>query len=403
MEITEDVTSTVNDMEMLSSVVVTEETVDVPAIVIDKKEDTLSVAAEHDAALFVNSETVLTEFKETSMLVEGKKEDDVPNGDNKEDIIVIDTVTNVDTIQKAADLIVSRDDISKDISNTCIEITPDASLKDEEIATSINTVNMSAPIDIEKQGEDVPIIINATISDAETITITPPAESGLTLSTNSSASLKVNVQDEDLAKPLEIAIKSTSSSTKKTATKTVVKKEAIIPSSSRIRPPSIKRGQNGNMIQSGEPIGRNCITSSRISSANSSAGTTRIARLSPSVTIKNEPPVIEKKKVAINRDAPKKPATKVSKNLPRVATMATPKQPTKEDGEDSEKKTKKRGSSTRNFISRLTAPTVASQNKKADSDATTTTTPATSGAPRRTTVSGKRSSAVRPVSSTSKV
>lgn len=279
-------------------------------------------------------------------------------------------------------------DIPQDKPNTCIELTPDASLKDEDIISSDNTVSVSVIID--NQNEVVPS--NTIIPDAETITITPPAEREQAASTNSSASLNDSEDKEILTKP------------KKTLKKTQVKKEAIIPSSSRIRPPSIKRGQDGSMIQSGEPIGRSRLTSNKISSANSSAGTTRIARLSPSATIRNEPvAATEKKKMPVTRDVPKKPLTKVSKNLPRVATMAAPKPATtiKEEDNEGEKKTKKRGSSTKSFISRLTAPTVASQNKKADSD--TTATAATTGVSRRTTMSGKRNSAVRPASSTSKV
>ncbi|CEP18263.1 hypothetical protein [Parasitella parasitica] len=97
------------------------------------------------------------------------------------------------------------------------------------------------------------------------------------------------------------------------------------------------------------------------------ASATRIAR--PSAPVKKDAEQLQQ--------SVKKPVTKVSKHLPRVATLAKPPASatkTEQDIKDAPstgEKTKKRLSSTKNFISRLTAPTVASANKKAAASAAT--------------------------------
>ncbi|CEG81635.1 hypothetical protein RMATCC62417_15809 [Rhizopus microsporus] len=91
--------------------------------------------------------------------------------------------------------------------------------------------------------------------------------------------------------------------------------------------------------------------------------TSKIAKLSP---------IIHKEESATRKppteNAQKKKPTKVSKHLPRVALLASqkPKQEpnTKPNVEAKEVKTIKKKISTKEFISRLTAPTVASNNKK---------------------------------------
>lgn len=293
--------------------------------------------------------------------------------------------------------------IVNDSPRDCITMTPTVSTKDEEVPTlaRINTENkvQEAMVEEEKSIVNDKPDLSTNVNDTDITPMTPPAEINNASNVSSSFTLESKAPKKDSKTP---SLRSNSTEKKsplarKTSVKSEVKSETVIPSSSRIRPPSIKRGQNGTMVRSGEPIGRSRISNNKIDSANSSAGTTRIARLSPSATVKNEQvSTAEKKKPAIAREAVKKPSTKVSKNLPRVATIVSQKTIVKEEVNEAEKKPKKRGSSTKSFITRLTAPTVASQNKKADSEP---------GIPvsRRATVPAKRSSAVGPASSASKV
>ncbi|RCH97657.1 hypothetical protein CU097_006305 [Rhizopus azygosporus] len=91
--------------------------------------------------------------------------------------------------------------------------------------------------------------------------------------------------------------------------------------------------------------------------------TSKIAKLSP-IMHKQESTT----RKPLTENAQKKKPTKVSKHLPRVALLASqkPKQEPKDEPivEAKEIKTIKKKISTKEFISRLTAPTVASNNKK---------------------------------------
>jgi nucleoside diphosphate kinase len=129
----------------------------------------------------------------------------------------------------------------------------------------------------------------------------------------------------------------------------------VKPSRSRICPPSIIRDKKGVLTS---PNNDNKQTPK----SKLNRGTTRIARLS-----NTQPYSSEKKPVETDKPALKKSGTtKISKHLPRVATLAGAKpqqEPIKT--ENKTEKPKKRISSTKSFITRLTAPTVASENKKA--------------------------------------
>lgn len=192
-----------------------------------------------------------------------------------------------------------------------------------------------------------------------------------------------------------------------------VKSDAV-KSNSRIRPPSTAKGKNDKPAKNADSstFGRASSQAKAISSKKSNTatnggatGTTRIARLSPSATMnsRNSPTssASDKKNISI-ATATKKAATttKVSKNLPRVATISSQKQqaPPKEEENDKEKEAKKRVSSTKSFISRLTAPTVASANKKTDNEVAT---PTIGGISRRATLPSKRAATVKPSKSNS--
>lgn len=185
-------------------------------------------------------------------------------------------------------------------------------------------------------------------------------------------------------------------------------KKNIAASASRIKPPS-SINKTHTSARSSAPTSVPTRQASINASKPSKAGATRIARLSPSATLNTETAATDKKKrIAPPRDngvpsVAKKAVTRVSKNLPRVALMTSqkpPKTPEKNDDEEAEKKPKKRTSSTRSFISRLTTPTVASANKKTDSD--TPAVSSTTKTAKRSSLPSKRSSTVRPMSLTSK-
>ncbi|CAO3642166.1 unnamed protein product [Mucor hiemalis] len=225
---------------------------------------------------------------------------------------------------------------------------------------------------------------------------------------DNSGSNSENIKEEALKKEDKAEAKTNNTSLKASGNqKTNSTKEPIkeiATSGSRIKPPS-----SINKIQSSTRSIAPTAMATRQPSVNkpSKAGTTRIARLSPSATLNTETPTSDKKKRVSSspRDngvpsVAKKAVTRVSKNLPRVALMAQkpPKTTDKNEEEEIEKKPKKRTSSTRSFISRLTTPTVASANKKTDSD-TPAVTPTT---PKRSSLPSKRSSTVRPMAASSK-
>lgn len=186
-------------------------------------------------------------------------------------------------------------------------------------------------------------------------------------------------------------------------------KKNIAASASRIKPPSSinkTHASTRGSVPTSVPTRQASITASKPSKA----GATRIARLSPSATLNTQTATADKKKrISPPQDnavpsVAKKTVTRVSKNLPRVALMATQKPPkTSEGSEDEgvEKKPKKRTSSTRSFISRLTTPTVASANKKTDFD--TPAVSSTTKTAKRSSLPSKRSSTVRPMSLSAKV
>ncbi|KAI9485748.1 MAG: hypothetical protein EXX96DRAFT_546323 [Benjaminiella poitrasii] len=90
---------------------------------------------------------------------------------------------------------------------------------------------------------------------------------------------------------------------------------------------------------------------------------TRIARLNPAEQQQKEKDVVA---TPLTISKTKKGVTKISKHLPRVATLAIPPkdQQKVEDNEPTKKAKKRTSATTKSFISRLTAPTVASTNKK---------------------------------------
>lgn len=177
----------------------------------------------------------------------------------------------------------------------------------------------------------------------------------------------------------------------KNITKRVIKKSVVHPSNSRIRPPSINRGQYNTektnipadaVKKPAEGSDHKVHSQSRTTKASSSggsgnAGATRIARLSTPIKKAIEPQQLQQPPV--QQQQAKKATTKVSKRLPRVATLAKPPMPSPKveqdvkDSANTTEKPKKRLSSTKSFISRLTAPTVASANKKAVALGTTET------------------------------
>ncbi|KAG1125924.1 hypothetical protein G6F42_008266 [Rhizopus arrhizus] len=200
------------------------------------------------------------------------------------------------------------------------------------------------------------------------------------------------------------------------ATKKAVRKSAVHPSNSRIKPPSVNKGHSNatktslpdQVKKPAEGSDHKVRSQSRTTRASSSGGSsgsngaTRIARLSAPIKKAAAPP----NSVAAEQQQQqpiKKAVTKVSKNLPRVATLAKPpvssSKAAEQDVKDSAfttEKPKKRLSSTKSFISRLTAPTVASANKKA---AATTTATETEAPTRRTSTLKKRQSlTVKPTS-----
>lgn len=177
----------------------------------------------------------------------------------------------------------------------------------------------------------------------------------------------------------------------KNVTKRVIKKSVVHPSNSRIRPPSINRGQYNTektnipadaVKKPAEGSDHKIHPQSRTTKASSSGGSrnasaTRIARLSTPIKKAIEPQ--QPHQPPVQQQQVKKAATKVSKRLPRVATLAKSPMPSPKveqevkDSVNTTEKPKKRLSSTKSFISRLTAPTVASANKKAVALGTTET------------------------------
>ncbi|KAI9260110.1 hypothetical protein EDC94DRAFT_149217 [Helicostylum pulchrum] len=388
-EITPAITTTDNDLKKKEDVqAIIEEAV------VNKKEP---VSVDNNLK---NQENISTIIEEPSKDAATKSiVVDISLKDQEAEPTVTEVIETKNTPREPVDTTAIVDDSPRD----CITMTPTVSTKDEEAPTLTynNTENKLQDVLVE-EGKDVVSDkpdLSTNVKDTDITPMTPPAEMNNASNVSSSFTLESKAPKKDSKTPSlrSNSIEKKSPLARKTSVKSEVKSETIIPSSSRIRPPSIKRGHNGAMVRSGEPIGRSRISNNKIDSANSSAGTTRIARLSPSATLKNEQPVpaTEKKKPAIARETVKKPATKVSKNLPRVATIVNQKIPIKEEVDEAEKKPKKRGSSTKSFITRLTAPTVASQNKKADSEPVTPVS-------RRATLPTKRSSAVGPASSASK-
>jgi hypothetical protein len=205
--------------------------------------------------------------------------------------------------------------------------------------------------------------------------------------------------------------------TKSTKEANNVKGDKVRPSISRIPPPSIKRGQSTSLISSLKStvsstkqllgperrLRTASITGAKaMTNGHASAGATRIARLSSAST--NSSSSSDQEKKPANPQA-KKPLTKVSKHLPRVATMTTTQQkplPSAQPNvkkESTGEKPKKRVSSTKSFISRLTAPTVASANKKSDHHETAIQHNSSNGVVRRTTLT-KKQGLVKPSHST---
>lgn len=130
---------------------------------------------------------------------------------------------------------------------------------------------------------------------------------------------------------------------------------------SLLRQPSIRVGNVVDTTQ--KPVRRIECKPVPVTPPKNVKSTSKIAKLSP---------IMHKQESAtrkpLTENAQKKKPTKVSKHLPRVALLASqkPKQEPKDEPivEAKEVKTIKKKISTKEFISRLTAPTVASNNKK---------------------------------------
>ncbi|KAK4516105.1 uncharacterized protein ATC70_011067 [Mucor velutinosus] len=198
-----------------------------------------------------------------------------------------------------------------------------------------------------------------------------------------------------------------SGNARQSVTKRVIRKSAVHPSNSRIRPPSINKGHSNATKTSltdavkkpaersdhkVRPQSRTTRASNSGGSSNGSNGATRIARLSAPIK-KAAAVAAPADTVATEQPPVKKVVTRVSKNLPRVATLAKSPVPSSKAAEQDiniTEKPKKRLSSTKSFISRLTAPTVASANKKAA--VTASITAETEAPTRRTSTLKKRQS-----------
>ncbi|KAL9540058.1 hypothetical protein MBANPS3_009899 [Mucor bainieri] len=229
-------------------------------------------------------------------------------------------------------------------------------------------------------------------------------------STDQDSSSRTNTSDETDAREKDI-----SGDGQQNASKRVVRKSAVHPSNSRIRPPSINKGHSNAPKTSlpdtakkpAEESDHKVRPQSRTTRASNSGGSsgsngaTRIARLSAPTKKAAAPTPPAADTVATEQQPVKKAVTKVSKNLPRVATLAKPPVSSSKAAEQdvhTTEKPKKRLSSTKSFISRLTAPTVASANKKAAATGTIATE--TEAPARRTSTLKKRQSlAVKPPAS----
>lgn len=195
----------------------------------------------------------------------------------------------------------------------------------------------------------------------------------------------------------------TSSAKNKLLTRSI-KGDITRPSSSRIPPPSIKRNQQGTMISSPKSLApstkhlvapeqrlRTTSISGTKTKGHVSAGTTRIARLS-SISSANSSSSSdqEKKPPVVTKTQAMKPLTKVSKRLPRVATIASTQKPilSEQSNNSTVEKPKKKVSSTESVFTRLSAPTLASAKKFEHHDiAIQKSTP---GVARRTTPAKKQ-------------
>jgi hypothetical protein len=218
------------------------------------------------------------------------------------------------------------------------------------------------------------------------------------------------------------------------------KGDTVRPSTSRIRPPSTNRGHNGTLISSlpgskqllgterrlrtTSITGTKAVTNGHVPVA-AAAGATRIARLSNASTNSSS-------SSSNNSDQERKPSTALkiqvekplSKPFPPVTTMCTiklqrppPRVATtsitttvtqkslpqaQRNAKSADEKPKKRISSTKNFISRLTAPTLSSANKKADHQQQEAIPQhSSSGMVRRTTTKKQQQAPVKPSRSTS--
>lgn len=231
-------------------------------------------------------------------------------------------------------------------------------------------------------------------------------------------SSRTNTSDDADGKEKDI-----SGNTEQSATKRAIRKSAVHPSSSRIRPPSINKGHSNATKTSlpdttkkpAEGSDHKVHPQSRTTRAsnsggsNGSNGATRIARLSAPIKKAAAPADTVTTEQPLQQPPAKKAVTKVSKNLPRVATLTKPPVSSSKAAEQEVKestnttqKPKKRLSSTKSFISRLTAPTVASANKKAAATAATTTE--TEAPTRRTsTLKKKQSLTAKPTSTEAQV
>ncbi|GAN07064.1 nucleoside diphosphate kinase homolog 5-like [Mucor ambiguus] len=198
-----------------------------------------------------------------------------------------------------------------------------------------------------------------------------------------------------------------SGNAQQSATTRVIRKSAVHPSNSRIRPPSINKGHFNatktslpdTVKKPAEGSDHKARPQSRTTRASNSGGSngnngaTRIARLSAPIKKAASATPAPADTVITEQQPVKKAVTKVSRNLPRVATLGKPPVPSSKAAEqdvNTTEKPKKRSLSTKSFISRLTAPTVASANKKAAATGTTATE--TEAPTRRTSTLKKRQS-----------
>ncbi|EIE80251.1 hypothetical protein RO3G_04956 [Rhizopus delemar RA 99-880] len=278
-------------------------------------------------------------------------------------IHVFSTEKQNDVIEKEeqGQMLVTKEEEEKEMS---VEKKDDINASQEaleEVSSRLNDTNK-----VKEQISITEVKEKTSISDSTPDTlIDTSSEQQNVASNDSSTKTSESFQDKSTktSESLKLSPASSNNSVGNERRRVKVPLEKPAPSSSRLRQPLIKNTTKPS-INLRKPtlskVDRKPIPSELLKDVK---GTSRIAKLSPTKAS-------EEKKSTETAHLVKKKATKPSKNLPRVALLTNqkPKPETEQQETKQPEAKKKRTSSTKDFINRLTAPTVASINKKSETN-----------------------------------